>query len=80
MDMPIYKEHLEAVPDAAVPFLQSLHASIRPEDPTGNQVFDAMDIAKDKVQIENVPAQVALDEAARIGQQALDEYWAGIDG
>lgn len=27
-------------------------------------------------EIENVPAKEALDEAAAIAQQALNEYWA----
>ena len=28
------------------------------------------------IEIENVPAKEALDEAAEIAQQGLDEYWA----
>ena len=45
-------------------------------DFTGGKISDAMIDACDLVEIENVPAKEALDEAAAIAQQGLDEYWA----
>ena len=50
----------------------SMHASILPIDPTGGKVYDALKIAADKVEIENIPAQEALDEAQKTAQEALD--------
>lgn len=50
-----------------------MHASPDPVDPTGGKIFDALAIAADKVEIENVPAADALNEAARTAQAALDE-------
>lgn len=50
-----------------------MHASPDPVDPTGGKIFDALVIAADKVEIENVPAADALNEAARTAQAALDE-------
>ena len=49
-----------------------MHASPDPVDPTGGKIFDALAIAADKVEIENIPARDALDEAARTAQAALD--------
>lgn len=46
------------------------------EDPTGGKIWDALSIAGDKVQIENIPAKTALDEAQKEAQKALDEYLA----
>ena len=42
-------------------------------DPTGGKIYDALEIACDQVEIENVPAQEALDEAQATAQAALDE-------
>ena len=50
-----------------------MHASPMPIDPTGGKIYDALDIAADKVEIENVPVREALDEACRTAQKALDE-------
>ena len=38
-----------------------------------DRIYDALDIAADKVEIENVPVREALDEACRTAQKALDE-------
>lgn len=59
-------------PQILVPLEQSMHASILPIDPTGGKVYDALKIAADKVEIENVPAKEALDEAQKTAQEALD--------
>jgi len=48
-------------------------------DPTGNEIYDALDYACDLVEIEGIPAQEALDEAAEQAQKALDKYWKKID-
>ena len=69
---PTYQEFLESHPQAAVPFSQAEHASLYPVDPTNGQVYDALKIAADKIEIDNVPAQQALDEAQKTAQEALD--------
>lgn len=72
LDDPTYQEFLESHPQAAVPFSQAEHASLYPVDPTNGQVYDALKIAADKIEIDNVPAQQALDEAQKTAQEALD--------
>lgn len=67
-----YQEFLESHPQAAVPFSQAEHASLYPVDPTNGQVYDALKIAADKIEIDNVPAQQALDEAQKTAQEALN--------
>ena len=49
-------------------------------DPTGNEIYDALDTACDLVEIELEDAQEALDEAAKTAQKALDKYWKSVDG
>ena len=49
-----------------------MHASILPIDPTGERYMMLLKIAADKVEIENIPAQEALDEAQKTAQEALD--------
>ena len=61
-----------------VPVSQCLHGSLPDIDPT-NVIYDELRKAADMIEIENVPAQEALDEAQRNGQIALDEYWAKKD-
>lgn len=72
LDDPTYQEFLESHPQAAVPFSQAEHASLYPVDPTNGQVYDALKIAADKIEIDNVPAQQALDEAQKTAQEALN--------
>lgn len=72
LDDPTYQEFLESHPQAAVPFSQAEHASLYPVDPTNGQVYDALKIAADKIEIDNIPAQQALDEAQKTAQEALD--------
>lgn len=72
-DVEEFKAYTEENPQALVPFNQSTHGSILPEDPTGGKIYDALAIACDQVEIENVPAQEALDEAQATAQAALDE-------
>lgn len=69
-----YIAYTKEKPQALVPLSQSMHASVLPIDPTGGKVYDAIKIAADKVEIENVSAKDALDEAQKTAQKALDEY------
>lgn len=67
-----YKAYTEENPQALVPFHQAMHGSVLPIDPTGGKIYDALDIAADKVEIENISAQEALDEAQATAQKALE--------
>lgn len=73
LETPEYKAYIKENPQALVPFSQAMHASPDPIDPTGGKIFDALSIAADKVEIENIPAADALKEAAQTAQAALDE-------
>ncbi|WP_303975068.1 ABC transporter substrate-binding protein [Streptococcus merionis] len=68
-----YKAYVAENPQALVPFSQVKHGSILPLDPTGGAIYDALTIAADKVELENVPAEKALDEAQKVAQEALDK-------
>ena len=68
---PAYKAYTEENPQALVPFNQAMHGSVLPVDPTGGKIYDALDIAADKVEIENISAKEALDEAQEAAQKAL---------
>ena len=68
-----FKAYSEEHPEILVPLAQSEHASIRPFDPTDGEIYDALKIAADKVELEGVSAQEALDEAAKTAQAALDK-------
>ena len=72
MEDDTYQAFLKDHPQAAVPFNQADHASLYPVDPTNGQVYDALKIAADKVEIDNVSAKDALDEAQKTAQAALD--------
>ncbi len=76
-DNPDYQAHVEANPQAAVPFAQAQHGSVYPYDPTNGAILDALNIACDKVEIDGISAQEALDEAQATAQAALDEALAG---
>ncbi|AOR24538.1 ABC transporter substrate-binding protein [Clostridium taeniosporum] len=68
-----FKEYVEKNPQALVPIKQSLHASNAFIDPTNGKIYDALKVAADKVEIENVSAKEALDEAQKIAQSKLDK-------
>ena len=53
-----------------------MHGTVYPNDPTNGAVKDALKIAADKVEIEGISAQEALDEAQAAAQAALDEALA----
>lgn len=59
-------------PHALVPFTQAQHGTPALIDPTGGEIFDALSIAADKMELENISAKEALDEAAAVAQAALD--------
>lgn len=74
LELEEYKTYLSENPDADVALKQideyAVPAFI---DPTGGAITDALKDAADKIQIENVPAKEALDEAAEKAQKALDK-------
>ena len=72
-----YTAYVEENPQAAVPLAQASHGSVYPYDPTNGAIYDALKIAADQVEIDNVPAQEALDEAQKTAQEALDAALAG---
>lgn len=67
-----FKAYTEENPQALVPISQAAHGTPALTDPTGGKIFDALSIAADKVELENVPAKEALDEAQKTAQEALD--------
>lgn len=68
-----YLSYVKEHPQALVPFTQASHGSVLPIDPTGGAIYDALTVAADQVELENIPAQKALDTAQKIAQQALDK-------
>jgi len=73
LDLDEYKTYLEENPDAEALRQIDLYAVPEFVDPTGGAILDALKEAVDKVQIENVPAKEALDEAAKKAQRELDK-------
>lgn len=69
---PEYKKFVEENPYANVAFNQSQHSSPEFIDPTNGKITDALEKAADKVELQNVPAKTALDEAQKEAQEALD--------
>ena len=76
-EVPEYQKFLEENPVAEVLLKQAEHVSGYPVDPTGGKILDELNIAAEKLEIEGVSAQEALDEAAANAQAALDEALAG---
>ncbi len=72
-DIAEYKEFADKNPQILVPLVQANTGSPSFFDPTNGKILDALKIAADKVQIENISAKEALDEAAKVAQSALDE-------
>lgn len=74
LELPEYKEYLKSNPDADVALKQIDQYAV-PEfiDPTGGAIMNALKEAVDKIQIENVPAKKALDEAQKKAQKELDK-------
>lgn len=70
---PAFVTFSETNPQIKIPLQQASHASAPFQDPTGGKINDALTIAADKVQIENIPAAEALKEAQQTAQAALDK-------
>lgn len=68
-----FKEFATKNPQALVPFQQAMVSSPEFIDPTGGKILDALSKAADKVEIENVPAATALQQAQKDAQAALDK-------
>lgn len=68
-----YAKFIEENPYNGVPFQQAQNATPAFIDPTGGKITDALKIAADKVELENISAKEALDEAQKTAQKALDE-------
>ncbi|PZD95800.1 ABC transporter substrate-binding protein [Paenibacillus sambharensis] len=73
LDDPEFKAFAEQNPQIRVPLEQAQTASSPYIDPTGGKINDALKIAADKVQIENIPAEKALKEAKEKAQKELDK-------
>ncbi len=69
---PAFSAYVEENPHAGVPLAQAMHGSMPLYDPTGGKIIDALAIAADKVELEGISAQEALDEAQATAQQALE--------
>lgn len=75
LDLPEYQAYLAENPDADAALKQiDLYGVPEWVDPTGGAITDALSEAVDKVQIENIPAKEALDEATKKAQRALDKF------
>ena len=74
LELDDYKAYLEMNPDADVALKQIDEYAVPAfVDPTGGAITDALSEAVDKIQIENIAAKEALDEAAATAQKALDK-------
>ncbi|WP_289137932.1 ABC transporter substrate-binding protein [uncultured Brevibacillus sp.] len=70
----IYQNKLKENPYLSVPLEQAKTNGIAPfVDPTGGKIYAEIELAKDKVLIENIPAAEALKEAKRKAQIELDK-------
>ena len=77
MDDPDYAAFAAENPQIKVPLTQAdTIGAAYILDPTGNDIYDALDTACDLIEIELVDAEEALGDAAKEAQKALDKYWA----
>ncbi|MBS7525341.1 extracellular solute-binding protein [Fusibacter paucivorans] len=74
LSLPEYQTYLESNPDADAALKQIDQYAV-PEfiDPTGGAILSALSDAVDKVEIENISAKEALDEAQAKAQRELDK-------
>ncbi len=72
MEVAEFATYVEENPHASVPLSQAMHGSKPLYDPTGGKILDALTIAADKVELEGISAQEALDEAQATAQKALE--------
>lgn len=76
LEVPEFKDFTDKNPQAKVPMEQLKIARGPFIDPTGGKINQALFDAADLVEIENKSAKEALDQAQKIAQAALNEYWA----
>lgn len=68
-----YVNYINEHPNFKVTLEQMEKATNITYDPTGGQIYEALKIAAEKVEILNIPADIALEEAREMAQKALDE-------
>ncbi len=73
MESEEYKKFVENNTFMRVALEQMLKTKEITYDPTGGEIYEALRIAAEKVQILNIPAEIALKEAKEAAQKALDE-------
>lgn len=73
MDMDEFYDYVIENPDYFVPIKQIKMGTKIFIDPTDGKIYDALMEAADKLQIQNVPAAIALAEAKKKAQRELDE-------
>ncbi|WP_342599836.1 ABC transporter substrate-binding protein [Psychrobacillus sp. FSL H8-0483] len=74
VDTEVYQNKLKENPYLSVPLEQAKTNGIAPfVDPTGGKIYNEIELAKDKVLIENIPAAEALKEAKIKAQEELDK-------
>lgn len=73
MEVPEYATFIQENPYAGIPYQQALTGSPEFVDPTGGKIYDALTIAADKVELQNISAEEALKEAKKVAQEALDK-------
>lgn len=79
MDMENYKRFIKENPQILVPYHQTQLAAKAFFDPTGGKIYEALKAAAERVEIQNVPAALALKEAKEKSQKELDKVLAGGD-
>ncbi len=68
-----YKAYVASHPELKVTSQQILTSRQIFDDPTGGKIYDALRVAAEKVQIQNIPAEIALEEARAECQELLDK-------
>lgn len=68
-----YRAFVAKHPEFEVTSQQILSSRQIFEDPTGGKIYDALKVAAEKVQIQNIPAYIALEEARVECQAVLDK-------
>ncbi|MFA0483213.1 extracellular solute-binding protein [Vibrio sp. 10N.222.55.B11] len=71
-EVPEYQAFTKDNPQALIPLKQANTATKDFLDPTNGKIMDALKVAADQIQIQNVPADQALKQAAKKAQRALD--------
>ncbi|SFB04388.1 carbohydrate ABC transporter substrate-binding protein, CUT1 family [Bacillus sp. cl95] len=69
----VYKDFAARNPQISVPLQQAQQATPPFVDPTGGKIYDALEKAADKVEIEGISAEKALKEAKKEAQRELDK-------